>query len=278
MTLNYNAPYFVLAAVKRIYGELPSLTGAEAWSSIQPQVDAHIKTLEAEPDAFLASTQLFGLLAQYEPARQRMADEINIQADLSQSLEKQLRQIAEELGFDTRITAGLTAAALANLAWEADPETIPSAEELQRSRLKLEQGGVGGATSVSFKNMRLSKWDFATVAAGFVTTGFDMANTPHPIFIAGCIVLVARMLRDKMTLHLSEQDASVFWGMIRAGEQGELDKTAIMATTNAEREKYRLDPLSENQLERSLETLEKIKSIEKVGDVYRIIERFKIEE
>src|SRR4051794_30106711 len=100
MTLNPNAPYFILAAAKRIYTELPSLAGADVWKTIQSQVDTYLNTLETQPNAYLESTQLYGLLAQYEPVRQRIATEIKVQEVIGTNTDSQMRQLAAQLGCD----------------------------------------------------------------------------------------------------------------------------------------------------------------------------------
>ncbi|MBZ0299042.1 MAG: hypothetical protein K8J31_04840 [Anaerolineae bacterium] len=282
MSAKPNAPHFVLAAVQRIYSELPKLVGLAAWAEIQPQVENYIRQLESTPNKYLVSTQLYGLLSNYESARIRMSDELNTQADLSQGLEDQIRQLATSLGFDAETADGLSAAAFSKLVWEPKPETVPTAQELERKRMELKKGGVDGAISVKFRNMRLDKWDFATIVAGFVTTGFDMTNTPHPVFIAGCIILIASTLRNAMKVELDEQDASVFWGMIKAtGDMrgAGLSESTVLAETNAERKKYRLDPpLAENQVYHALRRLVEIETVEKSGDNYRIIENYKIKD
>ncbi|MBK8024766.1 MAG: hypothetical protein IPK19_25940 [Chloroflexi bacterium] len=106
MSVDPNAPHFVLAAVKRIYPELPDLVGQENWAAIQPQIDTHITALESQPNNDLASTQLFGLLAQYEPARQRMIEEIQVQKVISANIAESLAKIAASLGIDPATTDG----------------------------------------------------------------------------------------------------------------------------------------------------------------------------
>ncbi len=59
MISNPNAPFFILAAVQRIYSVLPSLAGVETWKTIQPQVDAYLTTL--------ITTQFFGQITQLRP-------------------------------------------------------------------------------------------------------------------------------------------------------------------------------------------------------------------
>lgn len=276
MTSNYNAPHFTLAAVKRIYADLPELVGVD-WTTIQPQVDQYIAQLEAQPNAYLPATQLAGLLAKYEPARQRLTDEMTIQRVISQNTADRMRNIAGNLGFDPDTIDGLTAAAYARLDWEADPETVPEPEDTRVRHITIAEGGIDGGQSVKFRNMRLDLGDFTKIAAGFVTTGFDVIDKPHPLLIAAGVLLTAAALHDTMTIELSEQEASVFWGMIQAGAR-DLTEATILTTTNTEREKYGLDALNDAQVRHSLTKLEQIKSIQQVDDHYRIIERYTIKD
>jgi hypothetical protein len=188
-----------------------------------------------------------------------------------------MHDIAKSLGFAPETVAGLYAAAFARLAWEVDPDTIPAPDDMVTRDITLSEGGIGGATSVKFKNMRVTRWDFATIAAGFVATGFDITNAPHPLFIAACIILTARALRDTLDVPLSEQEASVFWGMIRAGKLN-LTEADVLLATNKERVQYGLAELKAIQVQHSLTKLEKVKSIERSGDKYRIIEGYEIED
>ncbi len=278
MSTNPNAPHFVLAAVKRLYAVLPDLVGETAWNEIQDQVDAYIAALETKPNEYLVSTQLVGLLAQYESARQRLAAEIKVQEVISRNIAAQMQVIAQALGFDPTTTDGLSAAAYAHLEWEVDPATIPAPGEDANRSITMTEGGVGGAKSVKFKNMRLDLGDFSKIAAGFVTTGFDILDKPHPLLIAAGVLLTIHALHDTMKIDLSEQEASVFWGMIHSGKL-KPTKTEIMNATNAEREKYGLEPLKEAQVRHSLVKLAQIKSIEQTGDsTYRIIENYTIKD
>lgn len=277
MDINPNAPHFVLAAVKRLYPDLPNLIGPDSWNDIQPQVDTYVAVLEAGPNEYLVSTQLVGLLAQYEPARQRLTTEINVQEVISQNIAEQMQNIAIALGFDPATTDGLSAAAYSHLTWEVDPETIPAPGETIKSRISMVEGGVGGAKSVKFRNMRLYLGDFAKIAAGFVTTGSDILDKPHPLLIAAGVLLTVCALHDVMKVEVSEQEASVFWGMTKVGKL-KMTEDAILTATNIEREKYGLEPLKETQVRHSLAKLVQIKSIEQTGDRYWIVEDYKIED
>jgi hypothetical protein len=279
---NPNAPHFVLAAAKRIYAELPMLVTDSEWANIQPQVDTCLAALETQPDNFLASTQLVGLLAQYEPARLRLAQEMKVQEVISANISHEMAKIAGQLGLNPNAIDGLAAAAYARLTWEVDPETVPAPDEEVRTRgITLSDGGVGGAKSVKFRNMQVELWDFTKVAAGFVTTVFDTVAMPHPLLIAASVILTAAALHDALKVELSEQEASVFWGMIRAelnGKRGGLSEEIVLATTNDERKRYGLQPLSSLQVRHSLRKLEQIASIEMSDGVYRIVERYTIKD
>lgn len=85
MSTNPKAPYFVLTAAMRLYPRLPQLVGAD-WPNVQPQIDAYIAALQANPEAYLESTQLLGLLARYEAARQAFTAEMKVQETVTHNL------------------------------------------------------------------------------------------------------------------------------------------------------------------------------------------------
>jgi len=278
--LNPNAPYFILVAVKRIYADLPILVTQDTWGRIQPQVDAYIATLEAQPNAYLVSTQLLGLLARYEPARQRLTEEITVQEVISQNIASQMQRIGASLGVDSNSIDGLTAAAYAHLNWKVDPETIPAPDDSTNRGITISESGTKMKT-VKFKNMSLDLSDFAKIAAGFFTTATNIVDKPQPLVMVAGILLTICALHDAMKIDLSEQEASVFWGMIQAtGDMrgAGLHEATILATTNTNREQYGLALLNEKQVHHSLTKLAQIKSIEKTGDNYYIIEHYKIKD
>ncbi|MBZ0284470.1 MAG: hypothetical protein K8L97_27265 [Anaerolineae bacterium] len=286
MTPNPNAPHFVLAAVTRIYPHLSSLIGTENWNTIQPEIDAYIRELEAQPNADLANTQLFGLLARYESARLRMAQELKVQEVITAIISPQMEQFAISLGIDPTSIDGLIAAAYAHMMWEVDPATIPAPEEDVRLKgITLRDGGIGGA-SVKFKKLQLDLGGGANLAAGFIATAVGIIAAPTvplalPLLVVAGVLSTIGSLHNATKLELSEQEASVFWGMICAiGEMkgAGLYEATIVAATNAEREKYGLEPLKDAQMRHSLTKLERIKCIEKLDNTYRIIEPFTIKE
>jgi|SRR5579859_4658379 len=276
MTINSNAPYYFLVAVKRIYPELPALIGTETWKGVQSQVDAFIIVLETQPNNYLAMTQLFGLLAQYEPARQRLTAEITVQKAISAEIAAPMERIAAQLGLDPDSVDGLTAAALAHFTWEVDLTTIPAPEDSSERTINMPQGGVGRTTSVKFKNMHLDAGDFATLAGGFITSATSIIDKPTAIVIIAGALLTYGALHNALKVELSEQEASVFWGITKTGKL-KPTHADILQATNAERAKYDLEALTETQLRHSLTKLAQIKSVEKVDDTYRIIEDYHTE-
>lgn len=271
MTPNPNAPYFVLAAAKRIYPDLPSLIGTENWNAIQPEIVAYIRELETQPNAYLATTQLFGLLAKYEPARLRMAQELKVQEVITAIITPQMEQIAESLGSEPIAIDGLMAVAYTHMTWEVDPTTIPAPEEDVRLKgITLRDGGVGGA-SVKFKKLQIDLGDFFKLSAGVIAAAIGIIAAPAipavlPLSVVYAVLLTIGSLHDATKLDLSEQEASVFWGMVCAiGEMkgAGLYEATILAATNAEREKYGLELLKEAQVHHSLIKLERIKCIER---------------
>jgi hypothetical protein len=267
-----NTPPFVLVAVRRIYDRLPALVG-ENWPQIVGQVDSHLQALETHPDNYLASTQLFGLLAQYEPARQRLSEELIVQEIFGDHIKSGLAD--KHLSGDD----SLLVAILSVLSWQVDSATVPSAAEMDSMRVMrgiiLKAGGVDGAKSVKFQNFDIDLAKLAGVSAGFMLAGQE----PKPFVIAAGILIAISTLLSEMTLQIEQQEATVFWGMIQAiGTMtgAGLHEPTITAVTNTERAKRGLDALTEQQVRASLVKLEQLKSIQKSGNTYRIVESFKV--
>lgn len=275
MSLNSQAPQFILVAVQRLYDTLPALVGAD-WPTIQPQVDAHIATLQKQPGDILASTQLFGLLARYEAARQRLSQELIVQqavaANINQPLE-QMQAAADET---------LLAAIMSGFTWDVDHETIPSpGDEASTRAITLKDGGVNGGHSIKFRNLDLNLGQMMSVGAGFLLAGQDMLDQPTPFMLAGGVLVMVGTLLGEMTVKIEQQEATVFWGCIVATndrpDAREASTETIFATTNAERHKRGLTDLTDEQFKHSLYQLEQLGSIARVdGDTYRIVERFTV--
>ncbi|HEX2906394.1 MAG TPA: hypothetical protein VHO69_06000 [Phototrophicaceae bacterium] len=293
MTANYKAPHFILAAIQRIYPDLSALVGAD-WAAIQPQVDAHIAKLEATPNAYLTSIQLVDLLAQYEPARQRLNAEIKTQAGTSQ-------HVVNPLFIAARLI--LTMSMLRNRlrGTTSQPFQTGSGKLASIAPDDDERRGIGQVThdvapdaALAFHAADSGQANFAQgifdlEAAGVQVLTDDIIFLAEPMFQYGVIAQAvdavvadgipyfssagndARQAYESFYEELSEQETSVLRGMIQAGKVN-LTEADILLATNKEREQRGLAALSMTQVQQSLNSLEKVGRIEKNGDKYRIIE------
>jgi hypothetical protein len=280
MTVNPNAPHFILAAVKRIYGELPHLVGREAWNSIYTQVDLYIVQLETQSNHYLASTELLGLLARYKPAHQRLSGEMKVQEIITVNIRTTMEKIAKELGIDVNSIDGLIAAAYAHFRWEFDPEIISlEGDVVTRSITERE---LDKAKSVKVQNIRLDLGDFTKISAGFITVAVGIITAPAlpfvmPLLVVAAVLSTLSTLYDAMEIEIEEQEASVLFGMTQAlglMHGAGLRLPTLLKRTNEEREKCGLALLNERQMEHSLQKLEKLKVIKKTGDTYYVIENY----
>lgn len=117
------------------------------------------------------------------------------------------------------------------------------------------------------------------IVAGGVMTGADMAAQPHPIIVAAGLLIMIRSFTRALKVELSEREASVFWGLIQACDEGKVAAfDAIVERTNQVRAEAGLDPLSEGEIGLALRVLESIKSVQpakgKKG-AWRIRERWR---
>ena len=273
--VNPNAPHFILAAIKRIYPELPALIDGN-WEQVGPQVDDDIRQLEEQPNAYMPATQLVQTLSSFGPAIERLNAELKVQVVVYQNIAEPLNEIASTLDVDEGAIDGLYAAMSSRLQWDVDRSTIPEVDDHNQRTITFTQDGFEGAKSVKFRNMRLDMSDFTKLAAGFMTTGADLMDKPHPLLIAAGILLTINVLQDTIKIKLSEQDASVFWGMIQLDDKKTLAEADILESTNVARDQYGLELLTDLNIRNSLRKLANINSIEKVDDGYRVIEKYKI--
>lgn len=129
--------------------------------------------------------------------------------------------------------------------------------------------------------MDLDIGKLSEIAGSAMLAGFAAIEKPHPLVIAAGVLLTVRAVLKEMTVTISDQEASVFWGFIKVckGKTKEATREKILKETNNQRKKYGLKPLSQDELLYSLKKLEELKTIESIarGDKsWRIVEHFKI--
>ncbi|MBL8160547.1 MAG: hypothetical protein JNJ61_01070 [Anaerolineae bacterium] len=287
MNFDPNAPHFVLAAVTRIYADLPALVGAD-WPQVQPQVDTYMMQLRAQPNQYLPMSQLLGLLAHYEPARQRMAAELDAQEQIGKEIIDSVAQMAREMKLDPAAAEGLLAAAFARMNWQMQPNDERELDDLkaQRYGVKLSDGGADGATITGLSNIQLDLGDLSSIAGGFISAGVGFAAAPIapqllPFAVLGTALATVSTIYKAMKVTISVQEATVFWGIIQ-GTQGVpgagLYPDSILSYTNAERTQRGLAPLTAPQVNYSLERLYSLGCLARTGESYRIDQNYTVKD
>jgi hypothetical protein len=283
--INANSPQNVVTAVQRVYSELPELIGLDRWVGLDAAIRSRIERLRRSMnpnEQLLLSIELMEQFAPYPRALERLNSELAIQVAVQSSVIVELDRLAAILGIDSEKTEAFLAASHMTLNWTVDPENMPGIEDIKQRKITLAPGGMDGGKSMKFSNMHLDLGEMGEIAAGSMLAGYQMIDKPHPLIIAAGILLTIRALRKAMTVEISEQHASVFWGMTKIRR---LDNTCleseILQHTNSEREKYGLKSLTEQDLRYSLSKLEQLHSIESVQDepkTWRITETYVIKE
>jgi hypothetical protein len=112
----------------------------------------------------------------------------------------------------------------------------------------------------------------------------------NPLLLAFGVILLGRLGWEATAIKISEQEASVFWGLLKAQDEQSngqsVSEAVVVAVTNRERGKDRNGvrlgaPLPQEAVRRSLESLEKIGSVvhedeEGQSTRWRIAERYQV--
>jgi hypothetical protein len=270
-------------ATLRIYDELPALL-ADDWGTHQPALDDALQQIRTASDAEAMVSPAFRIktaLQPYPTAYQRLLDEMHLQATVHKEIVKPLQA---SLGLSAENAAHMALLALTAFNWTAEPDTIPKNPEQVRSRtITTGTGGKGGGKSVKFNNFSLNADGLLKFGAEFSMMGLDAVGSPSPIVMTASILLTLWTLRAEVTAKLTEQEASVFYGIAVACAHKSprwATKARIHEMTNTERDKIGLDNLSEEQVQYSLARLLEMKSIARVEgrtDTYEMIENLRME-
>jgi hypothetical protein len=258
---------------------LPGLMGRAAWDDLPAAFRDGVEELRRSPDPEEQAALIFELqseLQAHPEAWRAVRDAAEVLGALREAIAAELGPHAEEFGVDpnqldeyARSLIGTVASA------EAEPSDEP-ADDTSR-RIRVAQGGAGGATSFKLRNLVLNRAKLAELGVHSYLTG---THLPHPILFGLGLLLLIRHACEAATVHLSEQDASVFWGLIKArGADESATGADIVEQTNRERAKVDRGPLTETDVRRSLDALCKIRSVAEVEgqpDHWRIRESYKI--
>lgn len=286
--LNINSPQNILIAVTRIRDELPTLVDDKEWETIRDTLFSTIQHLSDCSDSrkqFVLASEIVSTLAPYDDARARLRFELILQGILQEHIAPQLNTFVNNLKIDYSAIPTLATASNAVISWSWDALGDISPEHLEAASIsvrgiEIPPGGIGGAKSIKFKNLNLDLGEMSKIAAGAMLAGFSMIEKPHILVIIGGILLTICALTEAMSVEITEQEASVFWGFILTRDKNNVaDEASLLTNTNIEREHCGLEPLTERQFRYSLVKLEQLKciqSIEEQPEHWRIIENYKI--
>lgn len=197
-----------------------------------------------------------------------------------------------ELAVDDLASVALHQAQALVAAWDGDlllPEhvTLESlrpalAQSIELNPIDRERtvtvsdGGADGGTSRRFVNFGFRPKNLVELIGG---AGLTALTLPHVLTFALLVFALAKVVHDSITVELSTDEATVVWALVRAkprrGEWITVDELASCSID--ERERFGMNPLKQDRLDRILETLLAMKVVETAewGEVrcYRLIEQ-----
>jgi len=266
-------PENIIAALENLESELPSLTGKEAWATIKD--DFHTLKLRLQDsndpeERDRIASELVDFLIPYKHVRDRLKEEThlaNIQAVLRDTMETDLPVFATKMDLDNKILELSAAVVLKSIVVDPDESEV--------RLIKIKEGGTEPGKSVKIRNFHL---DLLSMTELIATTLITVAD---PV-VAGVLLIIGSLTRipKAITIDLSEQETSVFWGFVLARDaDNSAEESLIAEHTNHERKKNGRLPLTNEGVRDALCRLKKLKSVELVErkqDTWRIVEKYEI--
>lgn len=276
-------PGNILAALNSLEGELPLLTG-EDWETIRDEfytLMSQMRNSNDPEERDRLASDLVDLLLPYEHARDRLKEEIrfqHIRTVLQDTMKTDLPAFAKTMGLDKKIVEPSAAAALESIM--AEPEDSGVSEAGVRF-IKIKEGGKDVGKTIKIRNFHLDLAMIGELAASTTMTVDKIIHQPDPQIVVAGVLLIIRSLTRAFTIQLSEQETSVFWGFVLARDADNVaEEELITKYTNNERVKIGLLQLTNEQVKNILCRLKALKSVELVKgkqDIWRIVEKYKIE-
>lgn len=265
----------LLVALIRLKDVLPDLVGQEAWKRVGDDFIVQLNQLNrstTDDELIELAVKLGETIAAFGAARQHLYEEVLALSLLREAVEDRLGETMHADALDSRSTED----AIITLQLLIDLELEDIGEEETRT-LTLAPGGLGGGKSVKVENFRINYEEIAEAAAGAVMTGVDIAGKPHPLVISAGILLIIQGILGAITVPITEREASVFWGLLKAQRTSSgVDELSLIKEVNAERARFGLHRLSDGLIIHTLRELEKLKSVELVDGAWRIVEEYKV--
>jgi hypothetical protein len=248
-------PMEIADAMEAIYDELPEMVGTAEWQDVKSAIDAHLTVMKSGDDS-LAAMKLLQVLARFPAARERMQDEL-------------LFRRLKEAGTIERENRSALA-------------YFRQGDEAELRHVTMKPGGVGGAISRKFQNLRLDVRRLLDAVGDVSGSAIAVAVSGSHLTIITSILSVIRGINKAVTVDISETHARVFWTLVRSrAEQAAVREASLLASANEERRAAGLTALSAEQLRESLYALEAIRSIARVPEMpdhWYIIESFQVSE
>lgn len=273
-------PDNIQAALESLESELPSLTGKDAWNTIKDEFHTLKRRLQESDDpeeCDRLASELIDLLVPYEDARDRLKEETRLQhirVVLQDTMETDLPAFAATMGMDNMIVEPSAAIVLKSMV--VDPE------ESEVRLIKIKEGGIEGGKSIKIHNLHLNLRVMTELIASTTITGTTVITQPDPHIVVAGVLLIINSLTETVTIPLSEEETSVFWGLVLARDSdNSAEECLIVEYTNDERIKHGRQPLTNEGVRGALRRLEKLKSVEPLEgeqdtDIWRIVEKYEI--
>ncbi len=277
-------PTDLSAALTLLHDQLPGLMGKPSWDTLPASLRAAADRLgraEDEKEQQSAAAEVRQELAGHPKAH----DEVSAwAAELSSLRQRLLPLIRQTLGNEKeadRYARGLLQGVAHEVA-AAAPADEPGGAVRTRG-IGMRPRGDGGAVTAKLRNLLVHPGKAAEVVAHSALFAVGGSSHANPLLLGLGVVLLANCVREAITIHIPEHDATVLWGLIQAqkrpGGADSAPEPDVVDVTNSERTGAKRGALSPADIVRSLNYLADIKCVEKVAGAparWRVIEKFKI--
>lgn len=260
-----NNPKILMTAISEIKRDLPQLMGRDAWSVIEPDFEKYLESLrnsKSEHEQLRYCVMLVDQLKNYEPARLRLTELLK-PVDVQRTIIKDIVVIAGQIG--------LPSDEIRKLQDVVSPN--------QSSRLIVMKKDFSKAKSIKLRNFAFEFAETSELFAGILALINTTVSNNNYLLISAGILLIARSLYKAASVDISEQDASVFWGLICACDKNKTaSEKAIMRNVNKVRVGVSLEPLSLENIKNSLIKLSVIGAVKLVKEAtpkWQPVERIK---
>ena len=256
---DHRSPQHILNALNRIEKELPSLVGHESWLKIKDQYHTNMQQLRQSQNInqnSLAAIKLVRLLKPYAQARQRLNTEIELQALIADTISHKLQPFSDQLNVQEDATHPSLLALQYATHWSYNPQKIPSPQQIQEQRTRF-SGTLTNTQPIRLKTISFDMDNLSQLIMGKTKIGVGQIENPDPRIIAAGVLATITTWASSKTVTFSEQDITIFGGMIQLSNQSSVNEHQILETANAVCKNYGMPHLNETQVHQSLTLLKK---------------------